>query len=47
VIKDGQTDAAMDQTAFEFKPPEGATKLDMEALAKLDEPPPASRPKGR
>jgi hypothetical protein len=47
VIKDGQTDAAMDQTAFEFKPPEGATKLDVEALAKLDELPPASAAKGQ
>jgi hypothetical protein len=47
VIKDWKTDVAEDQVAFEFKPPEGATKLDVEALAKLDELPPASPAKGQ
>ena len=47
VIRDWKTDAAADQAAFEFKPPEGATKLDVEALAKLDELPPASPAKGQ
>ena len=47
VIKDWKTDVAADQTAFEFKPPEGADKLELEALAKLDELPPASPAKGQ
>jgi len=47
VIKDWKTDVAVDQTAFEFKPPEGAEKLELEALAKLDELPPASPAKGQ
>ena len=47
VIKDWKTDEAVDQTAFEFKPPEGAEKLELEALAKLDELPPASPAKGQ
>ena len=47
VIKDWKTDVAADQVAFDFKPPEGAAKLDLEALAKLDELPPASPAKGQ
>lgn len=47
VIKDWKTDGAADQTAFEFKPPEGAEKLELEALAKLDELPPPSPAKGQ
>jgi len=47
VIKDWKTDVSVDQTAFEFKPPEGAEKLELEALAKLDELPPASPAKGQ
>ncbi len=46
-IKDWKTDVAADQTAFEFKPPEGADRLELEALAKLDELPPASPAKGQ
>jgi hypothetical protein len=47
VIKDWKTDVAPDQLAFEFEPPEGAEKLELEALAKLDELPPASAAKGQ
>lgn len=47
VIKDWKTDVTAEQAAFEFKPAEGATKLELEALAKLDELPPASPAKGQ
>jgi hypothetical protein len=47
VIKDWKTDVAVDQAEFEFTPPQGATKLDPEALAKLDELPPSAPAKGQ
>lgn len=47
VIKDFKTDVTVDQATFEFTPPEGATKLELEALAKLDELPPAAPAKGQ
>lgn len=47
LIRDWKTDVAADLTMFEFKAPEGATKLELEALAKLDELPPASPAKGQ
>jgi hypothetical protein len=47
VIRDWKTDVPADQLAFEFKPPQGAEKLELEALAKLDELPPASPAKGQ
>ncbi len=47
VIKDWKTGVDAEQAAFEFKPPEGAEKLELEALAKLDELPPASPAKGQ
>ena len=47
VIKDFKTDVTVDQATFEFTPPDGATKLDLEALAKLDELPPAAPAKGQ
>ncbi len=47
VIRDWKTDIAADQLAFEFKPPQGAEKLELEALAKLDELPPATPAKGQ
>ena len=47
VVKDWKTDVTVDQATFEFTPPEGATKLDLEALAKLDELPPAAPVKGQ
>ncbi len=47
VIKDWKTDVAADQAAFAFSPPQGATKLNLEDLAKLDELPPAAPAKGQ
>ncbi len=47
VINDFKTDVTADPAAFEFTPPDGATKLDLEALAKLDELPPAAPAKGQ
>ncbi len=41
-ITDWSTEVAPDAAAFRFTPPEGATKLDPDALIELDElPPPA------
>lgn len=47
VIKDWKTDVAAGPAAFAFSPPQGATKLGLEDLAKLDELPPAAPAKGR
>jgi hypothetical protein len=47
VIKDWKTDVPVDQTAFAFKPPEGAKKLEPDALASLDELPPSAPAKGQ
>jgi len=48
-IKDWKTDAPADADAFVFKPPAGAQKADLEALASmaLDEVPPATAPGAR
>ena len=47
VIRDWKTDVPVDQTAFTFKPAEGATKVEPNALASLDELPPSVPAKGQ
>jgi hypothetical protein len=47
VIRDWKTDAPVDQTAFSFNPPEGAKKVDQNALSDLDELPPSAPAKGQ
>jgi len=47
VIRDWKTDMPVDQTAFAFKPAEGATKVEPNALASLDELPPSAPAKGQ
>ena len=47
VVNEFKTDVTADQAMFEFTPPAGATKLDLEALAKLDELPPSAPAKGQ
>jgi hypothetical protein len=47
VITDWKADVTVEPSQFEFTPPEGATKLDTEALAKLDELPPETPVKGQ
>jgi len=47
VIKDWKTDVTADETAFAFKPPEGAKKVELDALANLDELPPGAPAKGQ
>lgn len=47
LIKSWKTDVAVEPSEFEFTPPDGATKLDPEALAKLDELPPENPTKGQ
>ena len=44
VIRDWKTDVPADETTFAFTPPEGAKKVGLEALANLDEVPPAAAP---
>ncbi len=46
LINGWKTDVATDRADFEFTPPQGATELDVEALAKLDELPPATHTQG-
>jgi hypothetical protein len=47
VIKDWKTDAPADDVSFAFKPPEGASKVELDALANLDELPPSAPAKGK
>jgi hypothetical protein len=47
VIRDWKTDVPADEIAFAFKPPEGAKKVELDALANLDELPPAALAKGQ
>jgi hypothetical protein len=47
VIRDWKTDVPVDETAFAFKPPEGAKKVDQNALADLDELPQSTPAKGQ
>ena len=47
VIRDWKTDVPVDETAFAFKPAEGATKVEPNALATLDELPPSVSAKGQ
>src|SRR5262245_41943195 len=47
VIRDWKTDVPVDQTAFAFKPAEGATKAEPNALATLDELPASVSAKGQ
>jgi len=47
VIRDWKTDVPAEETAFAFTPPEGAKKVGLEALANLDEVPPAAPEKGQ
>jgi hypothetical protein len=47
VVNEFKTDVTADQAMFKFTPPEGATKLDVDALAKLDELPPAASANGQ
>lgn len=46
LITGWKTDVPADPGAFEFTAPQGATKLDVEALAKLDELPPSAQAQG-
>jgi hypothetical protein len=45
VIRDWKTDVPVDQTAFAFKPAEGAKKVEPDAL--VDELPPSAPAKGQ
>jgi hypothetical protein len=47
VMKGWKTDVEVEPSEFDFTAPEGATKLDTEALAKLDELPPETPAKGQ
>ena len=47
VIKDWKTDVQVDQTAFAFRPAEGAKKVEQSELATLDELPPSAPEKGQ
>jgi len=47
VIKDWKTEVQVDQTAFAFKPAEGAKKVEPSELATLDELPPSAPEKGQ
>ena len=47
VIRDWKTDVPVDQTAFAFKPAEGAKKVEPNELATLDELPPGVPAKGQ
>jgi hypothetical protein len=47
VIKDWKTDVQSDPATFAFKPPEGATKVGLDALENLDEIPPGTPAKGQ
>jgi hypothetical protein len=47
VIRDWKTDVPVDETAFAFKPAEGAKKVEPNELATLDELPPGVPAKGQ
>jgi hypothetical protein len=47
VIRDWKTDVPADEEAFAFKPPEGAKKVEQDALTSLDELPPSTPAKGQ
>jgi len=47
VIRDWKSDVPVDETAFAFKPAEGAKKVEPSALATLDELPPSAPAKGQ
>jgi len=47
IIRDWKTDVPVEKTAFAFTPPEGAKKVDTDALSSLDELPPSSPAKGQ
>jgi hypothetical protein len=47
IIRNWKTDVPVDETAFAFKPAEGAKKVEPSALATLDELPPAAPAKGQ
>ena len=47
LIKEWRTDAPADANAFEFRPPEGATKVAAESFQNIDEIPPGVGPEGR
>jgi len=47
VIRDWKTDVPVDETAFAFKPAEGAKKVEPSALGTLDELPPSVPAKGQ
>ncbi|MGH8612884.1 MAG: DUF2092 domain-containing protein [Gammaproteobacteria bacterium] len=47
IIRDWKTDVPVEDTAFAFTPPEGAKKVETDALASLDELPPPTPAKGQ
>ena len=47
IVKEWKTDVQADPATFAFKPPEGATKVGLDALENLDEIPPSTPPKGQ
>ena len=47
IIRDWKTDVPVEDTAFAFTPPEGARKVETDALASLDELPPPAPAKGQ
>jgi len=47
VIKDWKTNVPVEEATFAFKAPEGAKKLELDALANLDELPPSAPAKGQ
>jgi hypothetical protein len=47
IIRDWKTDVSVDASAFVFTPPEGAKKVETDALASLDELPPPAPAKGQ
>ena len=47
MIKDWKTDVTVAETDFAFKPPKGAKKVALDALANLDELPPSAPEKGQ
>jgi hypothetical protein len=47
IVKEWKTDVQADPATFAFKPPEGATKVGLDALENLDEIPPGTPAKGQ
>ena len=47
IIRDWKTDVPVEDVAFAFTPPEGAKKVETDALASLDELPPPASTKGQ